>query len=143
MFAKIMLAWDGSENAAVAYAVAADLARRYGARLVAVSVAHAPEHAELAGEKERALEEARAFYARRLEPLVREAEGSEVPLHHEVIPGDHPAEVLIEHARDGAFDLIVIGRRGMGRTSWFRMGSVTDRVARYAPCPVVVVGRGE
>lgn len=138
-----MLAWDGSENAAAAYAVAADIARRYNAELVAVSVAHAPEHAELAGERDRALEEARAFYARKLEPLAEEAGRSGLRLRHEVIAGDHPAEGLLQHARDGAFDLIVIGRRGMGRTSWFRMGSVTDRVARYAPCPVMVVGRGE
>lgn len=136
-----MLAWDGSENAAAAYAVAADVARRYDAELIAVSVTHAPEHAELAGEKERALAEARAFYARKLEPLLREAEGSGALLRHEVVPGDHPAETLLEHARDEAFDLIVIGRRGMGRTSWFRMGSVTDRISRYAPCPVMVVGR--
>lgn len=138
-----MLAWDGSENAAAAYAVAADLAGRYDAELVAVSVAHAPEHAELAGEKEHALEEARAFYARRLEPLAFSARGSGLHLRHEVIAGDHPAEGLLQHARDEAFDLMVIGRRGMGRTSWFRMGSVTDRVARYAPCPVMVVGRAE
>lgn len=138
-----MLAWDGSESAATAWAVAADLARRYGAELVAVSIAHAPEHAELSGEKERALDEARAFYARKLEPLMREAEASGLRMRHEVVAGDHPAEGLLEHARDGAFDLIVIGRRGMGRSSWFRMGSVTDRVSRYAPCPVMVVGRGE
>lgn len=138
-----MLAWDGSENAAAAYAVAADVARRYGAELVAVSITHAPEHAELPGERERALEEARAFYARKLEPLVREAKRSNLKLRHEVIAGDHPAEGLLEHARNEAFDLIVIGRRGMGRTSWFRMGSVTDRISRYAPCPVMVVGRAE
>lgn len=138
-----MLAWDGFENAAVAYAVAADLARHYDAELVAISITHAPEHAELAGEKERALEEARAFYARKLEPLTREAESSDLKLRHGVISGDHPAEGLLEHALDEAFDLIVIGRRGMGRTSWFRMGSVTDRVSRYAPCPVLVVGRAE
>jgi nucleotide-binding universal stress UspA family protein len=143
VFGKIMLAWDGSENAALACKVAYDLARHYGARLVAVSVTHAPEHAELPGEKERALEEARAFYARKLEPLVRESKVGEVVLKHEVIPGGHPAETLIEYARHEAFDLIVIGRRGMGRSSWFRIGSVSDRVARYAHCPVMVVGHGE
>lgn len=138
-----MLAWDGSENAGAAYAVAADVARRYGAELVAVSITHAPEHAELAGEKERALDEARKFYARKLEPLIQEAERSGLAIRHEVIAGDHPAEGLLQHARDAAFDLVVIGRRGMGRTSWFRMGSVTDRISRYAPCPVMVVGQAD
>jgi nucleotide-binding universal stress UspA family protein len=143
MFDKVMLAWDGSENAALACKVAYDLVRHYNARLVAVSVTHAPEHTELPGEKERALEEARAFYARKLEPLVQESKGGEVALEHKVISGGHPAEALIEYARHEAFDLIVIGRRGMGRSSWFRIGSVSDRVARYAHCPVMVVGRGE
>lgn len=143
VFSKVMLAWDGSENAATAYEVACDLADRYGAQLVAVSVVNAPEHAELPGEKERALEEARAFYSRKLEPLLQRAQATEAELRHEVIPGDHPAEALIEYARRNAFDLIVIGRRGMGRSSWFRIGSVSDRVARYAHCAVMVIGRGE
>jgi nucleotide-binding universal stress UspA family protein len=135
-----MLAWDDSENAAAAYGGGP---HHYSAELVAVSVTHAPEHAELAGEKERALDENRAFYARKLEPLPQEAKVSCARLRHEVVPGDHPTGALLRSARDEAFDLIVVGRRGLGRSSWFQMGSVTDRVARYAPCPVVVFGRGE
>jgi nucleotide-binding universal stress UspA family protein len=140
MFGKILLAWDGSENAAVVYEVASDLGERYLAELVAVSAAHAPEHAELAGEKERALDEGRAFYARNLEPLPREAEGSGARLRHEVVSGDDPVEALLRLPRDEVFDLTVIGRRGLVRKSWFRVRNVHDRVVRYAPCPVVDVG---
>jgi len=52
-----------------------------------------------------------------------------------------PADELIK-ASQGA-DMIVVGRRGMGGFSRLLMGSVSDQVARYADCPVLLIPSDE
>ena len=49
----------------------------------------------------------------------------------------HPAEVLVAAAQ-GA-DLLVVGSRGHAALPGRLLGSVSERVAARAPCPVVVV----
>lgn len=51
----------------------------------------------------------------------------------------HPAKVLVRVAREEAFDLIVLGRRGLTPVQRWMLGSVSERVLRYAHCPVMVV----
>jgi nucleotide-binding universal stress UspA family protein len=48
----------------------------------------------------------------------------------------HPADRLVELARDGAASFVVVGNQGP-RSSL--LGSISADVARRAPCPVVVV----
>jgi nucleotide-binding universal stress UspA family protein len=50
-----------------------------------------------------------------------------------------PADVLCELAQQLGVDLIVIGARGLSTGSRWLLGSVSDRVVRHAPCPVMVV----
>jgi nucleotide-binding universal stress UspA family protein len=47
------------------------------------------------------------------------------------------APALLETAESA--DLLVLGRRGLGGFGRLLLGSVADHLARYAPCPVVVV----
>ena len=48
-----------------------------------------------------------------------------------------PADELIK-ASQGA-DMVVLGRRGAGGFARLLMGSVSDQVARYAHCPVLLI----
>ena len=50
-----------------------------------------------------------------------------------------PAEKIVEASKEGNFDLIVMGSRGLGGVAEFLLGSVADRVADLAQCPVVIV----
>ena len=57
----------------------------------------------------------------------------------EVKWGD-PAEAIIEAARAGQADTIVIGRRGRGSVlAGLLLGSVSQKVASLAPCIVTIV----
>jgi len=50
-----------------------------------------------------------------------------------------PSDKIIETARTGNFDIIVMGSGGLGSIKEFFLGSVSDRVADEAPCPVLIV----
>ncbi len=49
------------------------------------------------------------------------------------------AREIIREAGEGSYDLIILGRHGHGVLRGFLIGSVSDRVVRHSPCPVLVV----
>ena len=54
--------------------------------------------------------------------------------------GDTAIEI-VQTAKDGGFEIIVVGHSGQGkrRMQEFLMGSISEKVAHLAPCPVVIV----
>ena len=50
----------------------------------------------------------------------------------------NPDEVIIDTAKIGEFDIVVVGSRGLGRRD-YAIGSVSSRVAENATCPVLIV----
>jgi universal stress protein A len=50
-----------------------------------------------------------------------------------------PLFEIVEHARTGHVDLIVMGTHGRTGVSHFFLGSVAERVVRTAECPVLTV----
>ena len=54
--------------------------------------------------------------------------------------GDSAIEI-VQAAKEGSFEIIVVGHRGQGkkRVQEFLMGSISEKVAHLAPCPVVIV----
>jgi len=49
------------------------------------------------------------------------------------------ASEICDFARDGAYDLIVMGTHGRRGLEHLLLGSVAERVLRMAPCPVLTV----
>ena len=56
-----------------------------------------------------------------------------------VVESGPPANVVLERARVLPADLIVIGTHGIGGFEHLMLGSVTEKVLRKAPCPVLTV----
>ena len=50
-----------------------------------------------------------------------------------------PAELIVKTADRTKADLIVVGNKGIGEATRFRLGSVPDRVAHSALCDILVV----
>ena len=50
---------------------------------------------------------------------------------------------IIQYARDESIDLIVISTHGHGALTSMLLGSVTEKVVRKAPCPVLTVRNSE
>ncbi|MHB8140975.1 MAG: universal stress protein [Vulcanimicrobiaceae bacterium] len=139
MFSHILIAWDASPNARRAFDYALEIAKRFDSRLNVAVVARSAEHADSDTERRRSVEEARRFYQERSSPLLEAARERGVHAELLVLEGEHPAEKLVETAAHVGADVIVIGRRGRSAMSRFLMGSTSDRVVRYASCPVLVV----
>ena len=137
MFTTVAVGTDGSPTAGEAVKVAAEIARRFDARLVLVSAYRESGEAPTEpGGDER--EWAFNPVARLREILTRQEE----ELRRQGIPsstlmdeGD-PADVLVRLAEECEADLLVIGNRGMQRRV---LGSVPNTVTHKAPCNVLVV----
>lgn len=58
---------------------------------------------------------------------------------HPVLVEGHPAEEIIQAAARTHADLVILGSRGMTGLKGAFLGSVSRKVARHAPCSVLVV----
>jgi nucleotide-binding universal stress UspA family protein len=54
-----------------------------------------------------------------------------------------PGQQLIDLAADGQYSLIVMGRRGLSAVTGMLLGSVSNHLIHYAPCPVLIVKGNE
>jgi nucleotide-binding universal stress UspA family protein len=134
---RIVVGYDGSEHAGRAFAVAADLARRYGAELEVLCVARPPEPPGMV-ETEAVLEGAREHFEKAFAELKPQAE--EIGIHPRltVLVG-HPADQIIHHANRTHAEMIVLGHRGRSLIQRWLLGSISRRVVSYAHCSVLIV----
>jgi nucleotide-binding universal stress UspA family protein len=62
-----------------------------------------------------------------------------VAIDTKVVDGE-PVSSLIDAARDGGYDLLVMGNRGMtGVARFLRLGSVPNKVSHHLPCSLLIV----
>jgi len=142
MFRRVLLAWDGSEPALRALDLAVDVARRYEAEVVAVSVAHSPAHAETEGDRKESVEAARHYLEESLARVRDRADRIGVPLEHVIIEGDHPAEDLLAFAHEHGFDLIVAGHHRGGRAGRLLLHDLAERLLASSTRPILIAGEG-
>ncbi|MDQ7820368.1 MAG: universal stress protein [Armatimonadota bacterium] len=138
MLATILLATDGSAHARRATRLAADLARRYGARVIVVT-AFDPIPRDLGSPYQEDLMARRTASA---EAVAKDAGRvlDEVGVSHEEEVLEGPAaDAILRVARVRGCDLIVMGSRGLSPLRAAILGSVSQRVVAEAPCPVLIV----
>ena len=80
--------------------------------------------------------------ADRLRAFAKENVGKNVPADLEVRIGQ-PAREIVAAARESKCDSIMLSTHGLTGLDRYLIGSVADRVARLAPCPVVLVRPGK
>jgi len=136
MFNKILVAFDGSEAAAHAFALALDLASKYTAALRVISVVRPPEFGEDV-ETEAILEHSQKHYYQVLEPLREQAAKTNLAVAFDVIIG-HPAERIVLEAEKWQAQLIVLGHRGRGLMGRWLVGSIAKQVMHHATCAVLI-----
>jgi nucleotide-binding universal stress UspA family protein len=137
---KIVVGIDGSEQSKDALRFAVEEAEVHGARVFCVHAWTLPipppaDYPALVKELQEAAE-------RQLESTVEEVldKGNVVRVDRAAVEGP-AATVLLDAAADA--DLIVVGSRGHGGFERLLLGSVSDQVARHAPCPVLIYRKGQ
>lgn len=140
MFARILVASDGSAPARRAASVAATLAGRFHAHLTVAIVRPPPkkgsdpylESLVPASADGKTLSEIGEEVQR--EAIAQGAAGVEATTLHGEVP-----EALLGWLKANPCDLVVVGSRGLSRGQRLLLGSVSLRLASEAPCPVLVV----
>ena len=147
MFNKILVAVDGSKTAENALMFGLDLAAKYSAEVLVVSVFDVISTSLVARGMvftptgtTKYLEELEKFHEHVLADALKKAKKvkPKTKVSKKLLKG-RAANKIVEAANEGGFDLIVIGSRGLGGIKEFFLGSVSDRVADEAKCPVLIV----
>ena len=135
MFKTIVLALDGSKESRQAIPLAAELARRDGARIV---IAHVQQ--DMVGKGGGPIvateDEIQAEIQKDAEAL--SAEGIETSVEMREVMLEGPAHAIADIAEGANADLIVAGTRGHSTLVGLLLGSVTQRLLQIARCPVLV-----
>jgi nucleotide-binding universal stress UspA family protein len=134
---KILVGYDGSEQADSAFAYALDLAGKYNAKIFVLAVAGLPEPPGVV-ETSAILENAEEYFAKCFSILRGQADLMEVATDFSVVAGN-PADQIIHYANEHNIDLIILGHHGKGFVQRWLMGSVSRRVVVHASCSVLIV----
>jgi nucleotide-binding universal stress UspA family protein len=144
---KVLVAVDGSENSFRALGFALDLAEKYTASVLIVNVLQFPvvytspdDQLVYSGSRAAFIKDLRKIHEETLAKAAEEARHlkPDVQVAAELKEGE-PAARIVETAKVGGFDIIVVGHRGLGRLSEVFLGGVSERVAHLAKCAVVIV----
>jgi nucleotide-binding universal stress UspA family protein len=150
-FKKVICATDFSDSSFRALDYARMLTERFEADLLLVHVVDDPPTAvppvggaavdstiNVTEYQEHLVEHA----TRRLAELVAEQDSAGPSVRSHVAKG-RPSRQIVQLAAAEEADLIVIGTHGHNRLHRLVFGSVTEKVVRAAPCPVLTVGLEE
>jgi universal stress protein A len=138
---SILVPIDFSDCSRKALQYAVPLARQFGSRLLLVHVM--PVHYFVGSEFGPVdvpvpEQEMRENSERALDRFAREEIGVVVPVATRVCRGQ-PVQEIVAVAREAGVDLILLSTHGHTGLKHVLLGSVTENVVRYAPCPVLVV----
>jgi nucleotide-binding universal stress UspA family protein len=146
-FQKILVPVDGSHSCLHAKMFTALIAKKFQSKVTAIHVVtHDFMHPELKAqhrlppsilhEIEKAYLKAGRKIIRNAEELFREAS---IEVDARLVTYEDPAETVLQLVKEEGYDLVVIGNRAKNQAERFSLGSVTEKVARHAECPVLIV----
>jgi nucleotide-binding universal stress UspA family protein len=139
---RIIVATDGSATANRAIDAGASLAKATGADLILLTIGGSVTGAELRTLADTAgdLSDTMQLAA---DKILKQARRRAQRLGVRSITlktgwGD-PGDAIIDAVQRSKADLLVVGRRGQSRLSALLLGSVSQKLASFAPCAVMVV----
>jgi nucleotide-binding universal stress UspA family protein len=149
MIKNILVPLDGSDHSSKALDYALDLAEKYSAEIMILSVAQTyvttgsilinrpMSQIETPGVYVSAIEIA---HKNVLEKALKKAKNVNPDLNVSIkLVNGRASDEIVKIAKEDNFDLIVMGSRGLGGIKEFLLGSVSDSVADHAECPVLIV----
>ena len=148
LISKVLVAVDGSNNSDRAFDLALDFAEKFGANLTILNVSEAVVMSAVpqettgypSGSTSVVTKDLRAIQNEILSKYVDHAKAVKpnLPVSSLAKDGDAAFEI-VDTAKEGCFDVTVVGHRGLGKTRERFLGSVSEKVAHSAPCTVIIV----
>jgi nucleotide-binding universal stress UspA family protein len=146
---NILVTVDGSESSTKALDFAADMADKYSAALTVLNISQAsatvgvmPQQImDYSGSGMIVMPNIfREIHNEILNKAVEHAKTAKpnLTIIPKLVEGD-PASQIVATAKNDGFDVVVIGHKGAGRVKEMFLGSVSEKVAHLAPCPVIIV----
>jgi nucleotide-binding universal stress UspA family protein len=140
---RILVPTDFSKHSRNALMYAAAFAEKFGAELHLLHVVQdlalfIPEAVSVAPPIAPPMEQMTAAVRAALQRLVKDNQLEGKAVHLEVREGT-PFYEIIQSAKEKEIDLIIMGTHGHSGLAHVLLGSVTEKVVRKAPCPVLTV----
>jgi universal stress protein A len=142
-FHRILAPTDFSVPARAALIYAAALAEKFASELIVLHVVQdlaifLPDAVTVTPVALPPAEEMTAAVREGITRFIQNSNLAGRTIREEVREGTPHAEI-VEFAREAGVDLIVMGTHGRSGLSHMLLGSVTEKVVRTAPCPVLTV----
>ena len=152
LFEKILVPLDGSEPSLKALDIAVEIAAKFGGGLtlihaysVASMTGFLPEPSATVGvpvmsasDISKLAESAREAGKRILDEGKKRIKASGVEVNTLLEEG-HAVHEIIRAVKEGKFELIVMGARGLSHIRELLLGGVSDAIMHHAVCPVLIV----
>lgn len=127
---NLLVCVDGSDRSEKALGFAAAIAGMMGSKVTLLNV-----QKSLLGEKSPEMAQvSQKIFSKVMKSMPR----TELKLESRVVFGV-PSNKIVETADKGDYDLIVLGKRGLGTVTRFLMGSTSDAVTYKAKCSVLLI----
>ncbi len=145
MYDAVFAPTDGSDGSAIALEHALDLAERYDATLHTQYVIESVQVSDTIEDFTESdiygrLEDAGR---RAVDDVVEEAQRADIDRIESSIANGIPHEVILDYVAANDVDIVVMATAGRDGTERDILGSVTEKVIRSSPVPVVAVNVGE
>jgi nucleotide-binding universal stress UspA family protein len=139
MFKRILVCYDGSASSKKALHAAVMLVQEQGGALCCLSVEERlPTYAGTIDEFQEVKEERDTYYSGVQAEVKRIAADQGLELATRIEAG-HPAQTIVRVAKEGGYDLVVMGHTGHSGVWGTFMGTTAEKVTRHVTCSVLVV----
>jgi nucleotide-binding universal stress UspA family protein len=148
MLKKILVAVDGSVYSDKALDFALDMAEKFTAQVTILHVSESPIMGAVPQDPTSYSTADPSVFAKDLQKIHEEILNKAIVHAQQVNPElavstlekeGEPALEIVNVAREGRFDVVVIGHKGVSRVQEFFLGNVSEKVSHQAPCSVVIV----
>ncbi|MGB9778829.1 MAG: universal stress protein [Candidatus Bathyarchaeales archaeon] len=138
MFEKILVPLDGSGHSIKALEVAVQIALKFNGKITLIHVYSISGFAIYPTPVQEFIEAIRKAGVDILADGKKRVKAKGVHVETLLLEG-HAVEQIVKTCKEGKFDLVVMGARGLSKIKEILLGSVSDGVTRHAYCPVLVV----
>ena len=139
-YKNILVAVDGSKQAAWAFKKAIEIAKRNDASLVMTHIIDLRTFATVEAYDRTISERATQFATELMESYKQQAlEAGIKDVEYDIDYGSPKVKIAKDVAKKYNADLIICGATGMNAVERFFIGSVSEHITRYASCDVLVV----